>query len=263
MSGVLKGIKKVFKRVGKIVKKVAPVVLAAAAVYFTAGAAMGLLPAGATAGSAAAGAMGLSGTLGGVVSGAVTQAGYGAVIGGAVAEVSGGDFKEGMQQGAAAGALTGGVMGGVDPSSVGVASAPDVSGAGPSATAAPSANPAPSTPAAPSATSVTPPAATPSATSGGLMKPGGWLERNQTLVGQTVSGLGQGLMAKADNEAASEILKQRRANYGGLDFGSSYRSAAPGSSGQSPDARFGATPSSYEYRFDPKVGRIVRVPVDA
>lgn len=45
MSGLLKGIKKVFKKVVKVVKKLAPIVLAAAAIYFTAGMALSAMPA--------------------------------------------------------------------------------------------------------------------------------------------------------------------------------------------------------------------------
>ena len=45
MSGVVKGIKKVFKKVVKFVKKALPIVLMAVAVYFTAGLALSAMPA--------------------------------------------------------------------------------------------------------------------------------------------------------------------------------------------------------------------------
>lgn len=108
MSKVIKGIGKVFKAVGKVVLKALPFVLAAAAVVFTGGAALGLGFAAGGWGAAAGGigtALGGSGTLGTILGGAITQAGYGAALGG----ITGG--KKGMVAGAIGGALTGGVGG--------------------------------------------------------------------------------------------------------------------------------------------------------
>ncbi len=45
MSGLVKGVKKVFKKIGKVVKKIAKPLLIAAAVYFTAGLALSAMPA--------------------------------------------------------------------------------------------------------------------------------------------------------------------------------------------------------------------------
>lgn len=278
MSKVIKGVKKVFKKVAKVVKKVAPIVLAGAAIYFTAGAAMGMLPAGATAGSALAGSMGLTGTLGGVVSGAVTQAGYGALLGGTISKLSGGSFSEGMKAGAVAGAVTGGITGAFNPlpASPGAEAAAMPSGGIPDPGTLPfdkTASTATATNAAdtswlnsevakqaglesapwqlPAGTSVPP-------SSGGLLSKGGWLERNQTLVGQTISGLGQGLMAKASADSEREMLEDRRRriedSYRGVDLGAGYRSLAPGDSGLSPSDRF--SPGYYQY--NPRTGRIER-----
>lgn len=118
MSGVMKGVKKAFKKVGKVVKKVAPYALAAGAVVFTAGSALGLpAMAGGWGGAVAKGlgAVGISGSSGiaGALTGAITQAGYGAAVGGIGSLASGGDFADGATAGALAGGLSGGVMGGI------------------------------------------------------------------------------------------------------------------------------------------------------
>jgi len=111
MSGVVKSVGKVFKKVAKVATKIAPVALAAAAIYFTAGAALG---AGVGWGGTVTGAvskLGLSGGLANIVGGAITQAGYGAAIGGITSAVTGGGFVKGAQLGTATGLVTGGVTG--------------------------------------------------------------------------------------------------------------------------------------------------------
>lgn len=101
MSGVAKGVGKVFKKAAKVVKKVAPIALGAAAVYFTAGAALGFAPTlGAAAGSLVGSSVLGNTTLASVVTGAITQAGYGAAIGGLTAAATGGSISKGMQTGA-------------------------------------------------------------------------------------------------------------------------------------------------------------------
>src|SRR5688572_21612724 len=102
MSGVVKGVGKVFKKAANVVKKVAPVALAAAAIYFTAGTALPALAGGASlSGAAAAGGSAWAGAatsvgslLGGgplaaAVTGAIQHAGYGALAGGLKAGLSG------------------------------------------------------------------------------------------------------------------------------------------------------------------------------
>jgi hypothetical protein len=84
----------VFKSVVKTVLKIAPYALAAAAVVFTGGAALGILP---TFGAAVGGlvsSLGLSAAVTGALTGAVTSAGFGAALG----FVTGG--KKGLQKGA-------------------------------------------------------------------------------------------------------------------------------------------------------------------
>jgi hypothetical protein len=96
---------------------------------------------------------------------------------------------------------------------------------------------------------------------GGLLQPGGWLERNQDLAGGLIRGAGQGLMSGADADADIDYLRERHrlsgSNYAGTDPGARYRDIAPGTSTQTPADRYG----SWEYVFDPKQGRIVRAPV--
>lgn len=110
MCSPFKAIKKFFKKVVKSAKIIVPVVLGAAAIYFTVGAALGVTG---TAGGWLSSSLGLSGTLGSVVSGAVTQAGYGALLGGGLAAVTDGDVGKGLLEGALAGAVTGGITGAI------------------------------------------------------------------------------------------------------------------------------------------------------
>lgn len=106
------------KGIGKILVPI----LAVAAVVFTAGAAIPAIGAivgtggfGAAIGSVTS-ALGLGADtlLGSVVTGAITSAGYGALAGGAIAGVTGGDIMEGAESGALAGGLSGGLMGGLN-----------------------------------------------------------------------------------------------------------------------------------------------------
>ncbi|MEM8991906.1 MAG: hypothetical protein AAGD08_16000 [Pseudomonadota bacterium] len=115
-----------FKKIGKFFKKVVSskvfkwigVAVGAVATIFTAGAALGI---GAFAGgwsgavSSLAGSLGLSGSVGTILTSAVTAAGYGAMTGGAVGLVTNG--PEGLLSGAgvglAGGLVTGGIAGGL------------------------------------------------------------------------------------------------------------------------------------------------------
>lgn len=213
MSGVAKGVGKVFKKVTKVVKKVAPIVLGAAAIYFTAGAALGFAPTLGAAASSLTGSLGLSGTLGSVVTGAVTQAGYGAAIGGLTAAVTGGSISKGMRSGALTGAITGGVTGGLgfntDPLSSlnDTQSAASAAAGGPGQLTAPGALSAPQVAASPLGAAAAPAAAQAAPASTGLLS---WMNNNQTLVGTAVSGLGQGLMASDDAEAKRATTRDER-----------------------------------------------------
>lgn len=240
MSSVAKGAAKIFKPVVKVIKKVAPIALAAAAVYFTAGAALGVAGTAGGWGAVAGGltnSLGIAGsTLGSVLTGAVTQAGYGAAIGAGVSALTGGNIAKGALMGAATGAVTGGVTGGLgfgtDPlaSSTGVTgnAAPAAATPGMTSLAAPAG--AVSAPGAAAVSGV--PLNTGAAAAGGgsggmgfgsMFSSGGWLERNQTLVGQAATGIGGGLlsgMAARDSADAEEAKYERYAD--------NYRSGAPG-----------------------------------
>lgn len=73
MSGVVKGVKKVFKTVGKIVKKVWKPLVIAAAVYFTAGAALSYFGAAGAGAATTAGAAGAGAAAGGAAAGSVAS----------------------------------------------------------------------------------------------------------------------------------------------------------------------------------------------
>jgi hypothetical protein len=262
MSKVIKGVKKVFKKVTKVVKKLAPVVLGAAAIYFTAGAALG-----AGGWSAVAGNIGSTlgtGMLSRVVTGALTKAGQGALIGGVVSKASGGSFTQGAKAGAGIGALAGGISGAFTPAAAQPAAAIENMGAADEA-ASMGANFSHDGGLTATAQQVAGSGGGSAGSGGGgLLREGGWLERNQGLVGNVVSGLGQGLMAKGEAEGEIDVLREKNRltgqNYTGVDPGAGFRPVAPGASGQSPMQRF--DPSSYgqfEYQYNPQSGRIEKV----
>lgn len=254
MSGVVRGVKKVFKKAVKVIKKVAPIVLAAAAVYFTAGAALGVSGAAGGWGAAATkltSSIGLNGTLGKIITGAVTQAGYGAAIGAATSAVTGGDIMDGMQRGALTGAVTGGVTGGLgfetdplkgafddkitggvgqealtgsagtDTLNTGVSGSPsgfEASGGDPFGTI--SGDGIVTRGLAGGGPSAAPPSVSAGADSGFLdnvFAKGGWLERNQGLAGGVIKGVGEGLVrglaAQDQSEAYAERFRQMGDNY--------------------------------------------------
>lgn len=276
MSGIVKGIKKVFKAVAKVVKKVAPIALAVGALVFTGGAALGLpgiLGGGWGAAAGAVGqAIGGSGVIGSVLTGAIQQAGTSALIGGALSAATGGSFTEGAKAGAAAGAIMGGVgsglsaMRGPAPAGGPTQPAPGGTPGGP-----------PGGPPTSGSTAIMPGEPGMSVPGGGgvinagqprrglLSKIGGYIERNPDLVGNVVKGVGQGLVAEAGADAERDLLRERRRliseNYAGADPGANYRSLSPGRSGLSAAERFSPDYyQSFEYRYDPQQGRIVRAP---
>jgi hypothetical protein len=294
MSSVVKGVKKVFKKVTKVVRKVAPIALAAGAVIFTAGAALGVGPMAGGWGAAASSltsSLGVQGSLAPIVTGAVTQAGYGAAIGAATSAITGGDISDGALMGAAGGAVTGGVMGaagmGTDPlantfrSDAGpVSSSTGITGAriensgiaGATVQAAPGGTPAVTgttatgspitgTTAAPT---VTPAGSTAPTTSRGFFSEGGWLERNQGLVGPMIGGVGRGLLtgmaAKEAADSQQEQTQQIINNYGttgtGLRMAATPQPAGP--AGPAVHERYPSAVRSWQY--NPATGRIERIP---
>lgn len=105
MSGVLSGVTKVFSAVGSAAAKVTSSIASVGASVFTAGAATG-------AGSIAQGGLSNlfgSGTLGKVLSGAVSRAVPGALMGGIAGAVTGQGFMKGAMMGGLGGAAFGGV----------------------------------------------------------------------------------------------------------------------------------------------------------
>ena len=91
-------------------KRVWPIALAATAIFFTTGAAFGLMSWGKVA-STLVTKVGIKGTLGKVLTGSIAGAGWGAAIGGGVSAATGGSFTEGARSGALSGAITGGLAG--------------------------------------------------------------------------------------------------------------------------------------------------------
>lgn len=203
MCSPFKAIKKIFRKVAKHAKIIVPVVLGAAAIYFTAGAALG----GGAGISGLVGQLGLGSTLSSVLSGAVTQAGIGAAIGAGTSLVTGGDVGKGALLGGAAGAVTGGITGAVNaPSSgvTGVAATPPSSAAAPGAPVnlVPSQGPV----GAPLVTAAGP--AADAASSDGLLSGvGKFITDNQTLLGGAVQGIGAGLGGLAEADAAVEAAQ--------------------------------------------------------
>jgi hypothetical protein len=252
MSGGVSNVKKIFKKVAKTVSKVLPVALGVGAIVFSAGNALGALP---SWGSAVSSLTGSGSTLGNMLAGAVTQAGYGAAAGMAVAGVTGGDVVKGAQIGGAAGAVTGGVTGALQPTGP-VQTGPSQGGGTPTqglniqtaSGAPPSA--APAAAAAPNVAGAKP----------GLLEPGGWLERNQELVGGVVSGVGKGLLesAAADDTGKSELrLLREKHRLAGANYGGKAGLLGPGST----DYINNLTPQPipYRYVYNPESGMIEEV----
>lgn len=292
MSGVVKGVKKVFKKVVKVVKKVAVPLVAAGAIFFTGGAALGLtgLAGGWSAAASAVGsALGGSGIIGSALSGAIYQAGIGAAAGGAISAVTGGSFSKGAKAGAKIGAITGGAMGGYQGITGGKGLFTAAKGGGkvantPAAASTPSKSASmsgagmPGTPAGGIPGGTTPSTAAPIAGKKGGLFSGiaDWAKKNPTLAGGIVQGAGQAIgdiyAAKDDRKLVAERYNQVRQNYSGADPGANYTptpdptpqpaAAAPTGERMSPGQRFsGNYYSSFEYQYDPQQGRVVRVPV--
>lgn len=247
--GIFDSIGKVFKKVtNSTVGKVVGGALGIGALVFTGGAALGLggIFAGGFGGAVTGltGALGLTGAAGSIITGAITQAGYGALLGGALGAVTGGDPLEAAAGGALVGAATGGVSGGLglptDPLG-GVfdsaPAAPSPTGLSPGDAAqqltsnasltsttkgfAPATSPAPparpdlpglvqggSAASAPAPTTTSPVAAGLSPTTTAPTQTGvqNFLQRNANLAGPALMGLGQGLLGGSDQ---TEYMRER------------------------------------------------------
>lgn len=282
MSSVFKGIRKVFRKVVKVIKKIAPIVLAVGALVFTGGAALGFAPLAGGWGAAAASvssALGATGTLGAALTGAITHAGTGALIGGIGAELSGGSFSKGAKSGAKMGAITGGLLSSYahlkTPQAMRTPGIGDTVGStidastGQVIEGGAKTFPMPNTqPGVGQALDAAGNVAAPTGGRGLLSSIGGFAKDNPEIVGGIVKGIGAGLMSGSEADAERDLLRERYRlvgeNYSGSDPGTNYRGAAPGTSGQTPTERFDPnTYGAWEYVYAPAAGRIVRQPVAA
>jgi len=294
MSNPFKAIGKVFKKVVKVVKKVALPVLAIGAVALTGGAALGLLP---SIGSIA-GSLGLSSTLTGILSSAAQAATFGAVgsalTGGNILKGATMGFVTGGLMGGLGGALGGtanqaaqAATGATDAAGS-VANAAGSAGASGASAALPpvaegasfdqafsplasqggsgglgTASNAAATAAMPTMAGGNVPTvagntaqAVQAANGGGLM---GFLNRNPTMSGMILQGLGSGLMA---SEQAKQAAKERKAiedSYNGIEDSLFYLPANNGGPAL-PDA--GTTFNNRVYgkiAVDKNTGRLVNV----
>ena len=107
---IFKGIGRFIKKTAKALKRVWPIALAATAIFFTTGAAFGLMSWGKVA-STLVTKVGIKGTLGKVLTGSIAGSDWGAAIGGGISAATGGSFTEGARSGALSGAITGGLAG--------------------------------------------------------------------------------------------------------------------------------------------------------
>lgn len=228
MSGVAKAIGKVFSKIGDVVKKVAAPLLAIGAIVFTGGAALGLAPlAGGWGGAVAAGLGAIGAPPGGVLASVLTQAGTGAALGGLTSLATGGDFAKGATMGAMGGAVTGGISGMMGAGGAAAAAGPDLSGpvtmstrnltaaAGvpqatvnptttvAQATAAPVTNTVPDMPVVPESGGIV------QRTLGGIGK---FIssEGGGQIVGNTLSGIGQGLMTGMQAKDEAQAIEDRQ-----------------------------------------------------
>lgn len=256
MSGIASGITKVFSAVGQTAAKVSQAVMGVGASTFTAGAATG-------AKSLAAG--GLSGfarsagrsTLGNMVSGAIRQAGIGAVIGAGVGAVTGQGAMKGALYGGLGGAVTGAATGAFQPTGVGP---PGAGGSGmtPNSYAPtgldPSGSVMPAVAPASQAPLIQPSASTVTTGGGGLgSKLGKFLFSEAG--GQMIAGLGGGLlqgMAKRDELKAAEKLADADRRFI-LERDQRVQDS------YNVDPSVLAGNRSKRYRFDPDLGEVVAV----
>lgn len=252
--------------------------------------------------------LGLGDTVTNLLTGAVTAAGYSAAIGAAGAALTGGDILEGAASGAAIGGLIGGAAGAagynVDPldgintkgaSGVTSGAAQGVTGGarlpselnldgagaegmtygGERPTFSLTSPPAP-TPAAPETSASEAGGSSvmgrngADATGGGILDRGGFLDRNSSLIGRSLTGLAAGYAQGADNEdEIGEIRRQedrRRASYD-IDFGAARdrgraaTSGAPTAAERYRASKRAASPGGFTFRWDRGSRQMVRVPV--
>ncbi len=244
MSGILKGIKKVFRKVVKVVKRVALPALAIAGVVLTGGAALGVF--GAAGLSGALGSLGLSAGLSSVL----TTAATGATIGAVGSAITGGNILKGASTGFLVGGAAGGLGQLLSPAAGAAGKVGNAFKAGESISKVPveglgaggaishassvatpvasaastpwylgSPSPAGASTVGAATKSLAPVAAPTAGTStsalGGL---GSFIQQNPLIAATTLQGLGAGISAnsaqKAQTKAEEEAYARRQANYG-------------------------------------------------
>ena len=194
--------------------------LVGAAIFFTAGAA--LAPAGSwlsgmgwgKVASTLVAKVGLKGTLGNILSGALAGSGWGAAIEGGISAATGGSFVEGARRGALHGAVTGGLAaaagwtpGGKPGSQIGQAQLDSID---PGVLDAGKSQPLSTKP--------------PNPILQGLKRADKWVEKNPLVAGSVITGVGRGIGAaaaassqaeqsEAERQAIADRLAQISANY--------------------------------------------------
>lgn len=206
MSGLLKGVKKIFKKVGKVLKKIALPALAIGAVVLTGGAALGVLPSIGALGSS----LGLSAGLTGVLSSAASAATMGAVT----SAVTGGNIIKG----ATTGLVVGGALGAAGGLGQKVASAgTTASGGGGSMTGfmSPAEKFVSGAGGGGAGTVAAAAPAAVAANGGGGLGSGilSFLNNNPVVGGSLVQGIGSGMIASGQAKAQRKAEEREAANY--------------------------------------------------
>lgn len=258
MSGVLKSVGKIFKSVVKVVKKIALPALAIGALVLTGGAAIGALPSLGT----MIGGLGLSSGVTSALTAAVSTAAKGALVGGVTSAISGGNVLQGAGMGAGVGFAAGGLLGAGGLLAKGATAATGAGGVGGTAAAGSAIQNAGAVVAgggaAPVAAGVAGAAAPVASAGGGLLS-------NPLVLGQIITGAGQGLgnaMAAKDQRKFAEDERRRveESYAGGLGLLASdgYVSADPNR--PTPSQRYDPFAYRGQYQFDQNLGRVVFVP---
>lgn len=102
---------------------------------------------------------------------------------------------------------------------------------------------------------------------GGLLgKAGTFVRNNRDIIGSVLEGVGNSMADERGYDAQRDLLRERAAltaaNYNGTNPGRTYRGLAPGQSTVPAADRYDPnTYGGWQYEYDPRVGKIVRVPV--
>lgn len=274
MSGLFKGIGKIFSKVVSVIKKIALPALAIAAVVVTGGAALGLIPAitglgglavslGASAGVASilsAAATGATiGMIGGLVtSGSISGAIKGASMGFLAGGIAGGiGLAAGGLGGAGSGAATAGTSAATTGTDVvasgiydGVEGISGLVGTGGAAADVAAGGIGGAVGEAATAAGTVAQAGTSATSGGGIL---GFLSKNPLIA----SGLMKGIGGALSGDPSSNLLKERQKSYSGVIPYEPYRVGSIDGL-QSPDERFNnVIYGGGKYEYDPATGRVL------